>query len=198
MLFRIKKSQLTLDLSESGETADPIKFKIQRSVSKRIKTLFLIKINLMRKLIITSFIISLFLVISCNQGSETSDQNNISDSSGESGQQGYAENVYFGDTHLHTELSMDAGAFGNTIGLDEAYQFAKGEAVTSSTGLTAKLSRPLDFLVVADHSDGMGLFLLRTVSTLVILSLGFQSATTENVRRNACQALSSASSLTPS
>ncbi len=70
----------------------------------------------------------------------------------------YPTNVYFGDTHLHTELSMDAGAFGNRIGLDEAYKFAKGEAVTSSSGLTAKLSRPLDFLVVADHSDGMGLF----------------------------------------
>lgn len=70
----------------------------------------------------------------------------------------YPTNVYFGDTHLHTELSMDAGAFGNRIGLDEAYRFAKGEAVTSSSGLTAKLSRPLDFLVAADHSDGMGLF----------------------------------------
>ena len=71
---------------------------------------------------------------------------------------GYATKVYFGDTHLHTELSMDAGAFGNRIGLDEAYRFAKGEEVTSSSGLTAKLSRPLDFLVAADHSDGMGLF----------------------------------------
>lgn len=71
---------------------------------------------------------------------------------------GHPTHVYFGDTHLHTELSMDAGAFGNRIGLDEAYRFAKGEAVTSSSGLTAKLSRPLDFLVAADHSDGMGLF----------------------------------------
>ncbi len=70
----------------------------------------------------------------------------------------YPTQVYFGDTHLHTELSMDAGAFGNRIGLDEAYKFAKGEEVTSSSGLTAKLSKPLDFLVAADHSDGMGLF----------------------------------------
>ena len=70
----------------------------------------------------------------------------------------HATNVYWGDTHLHTEFSMDAGAFGNRIGLDEAYKFAKGQEVTSSTGLKAKLARPLDFLVVADHSDGMGLF----------------------------------------
>ena len=66
--------------------------------------------------------------------------------------------VYWGDTHLHTDLSLDAGAFGNRIGMDEAYRFAKGEEVTSSTGLKAKLSRPLDFLVIADHSDGLGLF----------------------------------------
>lgn len=66
--------------------------------------------------------------------------------------------VFWGDTHLHTNLSMDAGLFGNRIGLDEAYKFAKGEEVTASIGMKAKLSRPLDFLVVADHSDGMGLF----------------------------------------
>ncbi len=66
--------------------------------------------------------------------------------------------VYWGDTHLHTALSLDAGAFGNRLGLDEAYRFAMGEEVTSSNGTTAKLSRPLDFLVVADHSDGMGIF----------------------------------------
>jgi len=66
--------------------------------------------------------------------------------------------VYWGDTHLHTAMSMDAGAFGNRLGLDEAYRFARGEEVTSATGLRVKLSRPLDFLVVADHSDNMGFF----------------------------------------
>jgi hypothetical protein len=70
----------------------------------------------------------------------------------------HPQQVYFGDTHLHTDLSLDAGAFGNRIGLNEAYRFAKGEEVISSTGQKAKLSRPLDFIVVADHSDGMGLF----------------------------------------
>ena len=66
---------------------------------------------------------------------------------------GFPSRVFWGDTHLHTALSMDAGAFGNRLGLDEAYRFARGEEVTTSTGLKAKLSRPLDFLVVADHSD---------------------------------------------
>ncbi len=66
--------------------------------------------------------------------------------------------VFWGDTHLHTALSFDAGAFGNRLGPEEAYLFAKGNQVTSATGIEARLSRPLDFLVVADHSDNMGLF----------------------------------------
>jgi Protein of unknown function (DUF3604) len=65
---------------------------------------------------------------------------------------------FFGDTHLHTSFSMDAGAFGARLGPRDAYRFASGEQVTSSTGQPVKLSRPLDFLVVADHSDNMGFF----------------------------------------
>jgi Protein of unknown function (DUF3604) len=63
---------------------------------------------------------------------------------------------FFGDTHLHTSFSMDAGTFGARLGPKDAYRFAKGEEVIASSGQHAKLSRPLDFLVVADHSDGMG------------------------------------------
>jgi hypothetical protein len=66
--------------------------------------------------------------------------------------------VYWGDTHLHTGMSMDAGAFGARLTPEDAYRFARGEELTSSTGLKVKLSRPLDFLVVADHSDNMGFF----------------------------------------
>ena len=66
--------------------------------------------------------------------------------------------VFWGDTHLHTALSMDAGAFGARLSPEDAYRFARGNEITSSTGLRAKLSRPLDFLVVADHSDNMGFF----------------------------------------
>jgi hypothetical protein len=53
---------------------------------------------------------------------------------------------------------MDAGAFGARLTPADAFRFARGEEVTSSSGQPAKLSRPLDFLVVADHSDGFGLF----------------------------------------
>ena len=69
----------------------------------------------------------------------------------------YPDKVFFGDTHLHTSYSTDAGLFGATIGPDEAYRFAKGEIVTSSTGVRTRLLRPLDFLVVADHAENLGL-----------------------------------------
>ncbi len=69
----------------------------------------------------------------------------------------YPERPLWGDTHLHTSLSMDAGLFGNRLPPEEAYRFARGEQVLSSTGQPLRLSRPLDWLVVADHSDGMGL-----------------------------------------
>ena len=64
----------------------------------------------------------------------------------------------FGDTHLHTSISVDAGAFGCRLNPTDAYRFAKGEEITASSGQQVRLSRPLDFLVVADHSDMMGLF----------------------------------------
>ncbi len=70
----------------------------------------------------------------------------------------YPMRVYWGDTHLHTAASMDAGAFGCRLTPREAYRFAKGEDITASSGQLVKLSRPLDFLVVADHSDNMGFF----------------------------------------
>ena len=64
---------------------------------------------------------------------------------------------YYGDTHLHTSYSTDAGMIGNTLGPEDAYRFARGELVTSSTGLPVRLQRPLDFLVVSDHSENLGL-----------------------------------------
>ena len=72
-------------------------------------------------------------------------------------QRAFPSQVYWGETHLHTGLSLDAGLFGNTLMPEDAYRFAKGEEIRSSTGLPVKLGRPLDFLVVADHSDMMGI-----------------------------------------
>ncbi len=68
-----------------------------------------------------------------------------------------ATNVYWGDSHLHTGLSLDAGLFGNTLVPDDAYRFARGEQLTSSSGVPVKLARPLDWMVVTDHTDLMGI-----------------------------------------
>lgn len=70
----------------------------------------------------------------------------------------YPTRPLFGDTHLHTGYSMDAGAFGARLGPRDAYRLARGEEITASSGQLVRLSRPLDFLVVADHSDNMGFF----------------------------------------
>jgi len=71
-------------------------------------------------------------------------------------QKSFPSRPLWGDTHLHTALSVDAGLFGARLGLEEAYRFARGEEVTSSTGQPVKLGRPLDWLVIADHSDALG------------------------------------------
>ena len=65
----------------------------------------------------------------------------------------YPTRVLWGDEHVHTGWSVDAGAFGATLGPEEAVRFARGEQVKSSLGEPAKLSRPLDWVVITDHSD---------------------------------------------
>ena len=82
----------------------------------------------------------------------------------------FPERVYWGDTHLHTSFSMDAGAFGCRLGPHEAYRFAKGQQVTASSGQPVRLARPLDFLVVADHSDGFGFFPLLVKGDAAIMA----------------------------
>ncbi|MHC4694305.1 MAG: DUF3604 domain-containing protein, partial [Planctomycetota bacterium] len=69
----------------------------------------------------------------------------------------FAEGVYWGDTHLHTSYSTDAGMMGNTLGPEEAYRFARGEEVVASHGERVRLIHPLDFLVVSDHAENLGL-----------------------------------------
>jgi len=72
-------------------------------------------------------------------------------------EENFPNQVFYGDTHLHTAYSADAGLVGATTTPDDAYRFAKGETVTSSNGLPARLQRPLDFLVVTDHAENLGL-----------------------------------------
>jgi hypothetical protein len=72
-------------------------------------------------------------------------------------EQNFPNRVFFGDTHLHTSYSTDAGMVGCTLGPEDAFRFARGETVISSTGVPARLHRPLDFLVVTDHSENLGM-----------------------------------------
>ncbi|MEL7199520.1 MAG: DUF3604 domain-containing protein [Pseudomonadota bacterium] len=68
----------------------------------------------------------------------------------------FPDRPYWGDTHLHTDNSVDAFGFGTRLGPEAALRFARGEEVTATTGGTTQLARPLDFLVIADHSDALG------------------------------------------
>ena len=72
-------------------------------------------------------------------------------------EQTFPNRVYFGDTHLHTSYSTDAGMVGCTLGPEEALRVSRGEAVTSSHGLPVQLPRPLDFVVITDHAENLGL-----------------------------------------
>jgi hypothetical protein len=68
----------------------------------------------------------------------------------------FPERPLWGDSHLHTSLSFDAGGFGNRLPPSAAYRFARGEEIMSSTGQPVRLARALDWLAITDHSDGMG------------------------------------------
>ena len=83
--------------------------------------------------------------------------------------QSYPDRVFWGDSHLHTSYSWDAGLVGNTLGPDEAYRFAKGQRVIASSGQPVKLVRPLDWLVVADHAESLGVAVLIERSDPAIL-----------------------------
>ena len=69
----------------------------------------------------------------------------------------FPNRVFFGDTHLHSSWSTDAGMAGATLGPDVAYRISRGEEVTSHLGWRVKLNRPLDFLVLSDHAENLGL-----------------------------------------
>jgi hypothetical protein len=69
----------------------------------------------------------------------------------------YPDQVLFGDTHFHTELSFDAGLVGTSLDVHDGYKVARGEKVISNTGQPVQLIRPLDFLVITDHAELLGM-----------------------------------------
>jgi len=94
-----------------------------------------------------------FALAACSQGVDT-DQQGTGEGTIELAE--FPDRPYWGDTHLHTDNSIDAFGFGVRLGPEEALMFASGQDATATTGMRAKLARPLDFLVISDHSDGLG------------------------------------------
>ncbi|AXI47178.1 hypothetical protein C1J03_14850 [Sulfitobacter sp. SK012] len=69
---------------------------------------------------------------------------------------GFPDKALFGDTHVHSALSADAGGGGTTLMPRDMYRFAQGEQVRSNTGQPVKMARPFDFYMLTEHTDGMG------------------------------------------
>jgi hypothetical protein len=82
----------------------------------------------------------------------------------------YPDQVFFGDMHFHTDLSFDAGLIGTTLTAHEGYRMARGEKVISNTGQPIQLIRPLDFLVITDHAEMIGLASSIRESSPILLS----------------------------
>jgi len=106
----------------------------------------------------TFFVLFVFLMVSCKQEGKTPEM------PAEATENASAANIpvnplkeaYFGDTHVHTGWSFDAGLDGAILTPDDAYRFALGEEITSNTGTKTRLKRPYDWFLISDHSDGMG------------------------------------------
>lgn len=69
----------------------------------------------------------------------------------------FPDKLLFGDMHIHTNLSPDAGLLGTSLTASDTYRAARGETVVSNTGQPFRLVRPLDFLVITDHAEVIGL-----------------------------------------
>jgi hypothetical protein len=116
----------------------------------------------------------------------------------------YPTRLLWGDTHLHTAISVDAGTMCR-LGQEDAYRFARGEEITTTRGLRARLSRPLDFLVISDHAEMYGLMpqLLGGDPEVLSTDLGrkwydeLQSGDNERVFATAMEIVASLSGDTP-
>jgi hypothetical protein len=84
-------------------------------------------------------------------------------------------NVYYGETHLHTSWSFDAFAFGNTIaGPETFYQYALGKSVPHPGGYEVKITKPLDWGAVTEHSEYVGMIQEAKLGRVPPSGAGFQ------------------------
>ena len=80
------------------------------------------------------------------------------------------DQVFFGDMHIHSNLSPDAGLLGTSLTAADVFRAARGDTVISNTGQPFRLVRPLDFLVLTDHAEAMGLAPMVREGNPVLLS----------------------------
>ncbi len=102
-------------------------------------------------------------------------------------------NAYFGDLHVHTRFSFDAFIFGTRTSPEDAYRFAKGEAIEHPAGFNMQLRVPLDFQAVTDHAAYLGMLPAMndpaTAPGRHPMGRVVQEATTTETRRAAFQEL---------
>ena len=100
--------------------------------------------------------LSAMLLSACQSGEQAPTPEELA-MSPDGGTSACPSQVLWGDTHLHTSNSADAVFNGVRLTAEDALRFARGDEVRSTTGLDAQLSRPLDFLVVSDHAEVIGI-----------------------------------------
>ena len=112
--------------------------------------------SLKRVSIAVALVISVLALSACKPKAPTSGDQTNTDKSAAPAESAYPVRAYFGDTHVHTGWSADAGLDGAVTSPEDAFRLASGQEIKSNTGQAVKLRRPLDWMVITDHSDAMG------------------------------------------
>ena len=125
----------------------------------------------MNRLTVVIFVTSTFAISGCGGPSDTAAVGDADsteavaaavDQSTWDRTEGYNElrNAYFGETHLHTGWSFDEAIYNVTVGPENAYRHARGEKVKHPSGQEVQLKIPLDFMVVSEHAEYLGVLRL--------------------------------------